>query len=247
MNIALICATLLAACGAAAAQAADTRSPALPALAAAGPHPPHVRVGPVACAPDWPANARAARAYGRTTVRLFIDPAGQVRAGTVLSPSGPTPEHHALDEAVVAAFSRCQVDVARDAAGQPVACEAVETWTWSRPDPADTRTGISTGSAVAGRPAGLDIDDLPPDCRPTYPPAAVRQLATGYTTLSFTTDSTGRSVGIEVLHPAGPTPAHQLLDDAARVIGKCPFQPALDEGGAPTAGNVQLTYTWRLD
>ena len=180
-------------------------------------------------------------------MRLSIDATGKAQGGTIVTASGPTPEHRSLDDAVVAAFSRCEIDAARDAAGQPVAGDAVETWIWSRPDPADTRPGISTGKAANGRPVPFEFGALPPECRPAYPPAAIRAQVTGTTVLQFVFDATGKVLFIEVERPSGETSAHQLLDVAGRVIGKCGFQPPLDEGGTPRAGSIELSYRWSLD
>ncbi len=100
-------------------------------------------------------------------------------------------------------------------------------------------------SGTAGRPPKLH--DLQ-DCKPDYPMAAIRASAQGRTTLAIEVGDTGKVTDISVKESAGPTPAHQLLDQAAaQAYRNCHFEPALDPSGRPIAGRAVLTYRWALD
>jgi TonB family protein len=94
------------------------------------PRPPRVIAVDVSCRPEYPPAAIRARAQGQTVVSMSVDATGHVTQATVVQASGPTREHQMLDTAAADALSHCQIDPARDGAGQPVDGAFAVTYTW---------------------------------------------------------------------------------------------------------------------
>lgn len=244
MKIAIACAGALLACaGASADTPASAASGA--AAAASGPHGPHVHVGRE-CMRRWPAEA-GAPAPGSSTVRLGIDPSGHVLGATVIDASGPVHEPRPVDAAAILALASCPIDAGRDATGQPVAGDAVETWYWVPADVAHPRAGVPTGLGENGRTATMLRTPDNPNCQPQYPKAALRAEAQGTTTLQFKIDAAGRVLSTIVVRSAGATTQHKLLDEAATVMAGCTFVPGLGEDGTPHGAVLQQSYQWQLD
>ncbi len=106
---------------------------------------------------------------------------------------------------------------------------------------------VTTAACAADAPS----DAVPPsqaNCRPDYPPAAVRAQAQGVVKLRFHLDIDGQVTQVDVVNSSGKTREHKLLDNAAAVaLARCPFKPLKDANGNPTAGEFDVSYTWRLE
>ena len=84
--------------------------------------------------------------------------------------------------------------------------------------------------------------------RPSYPREAQQAGATGVTKLAFVVDATGAVTRITVLHSAGDTPAHVLLDQAAiDDIASCPLKPAVNKQGEPVEASLTIDLNWKLE
>lgn len=101
--------------------------------------------------------------------------------------------------------------------------------------------------AVQPKPAIADVHA----CAPTaddYPPAAIRAEATGTTKIRFTIDANGALVKTEVVHSAGPTREHKMLDRVAvSKLSECKFKAAIDAQGKPVGGSFDVDYVWNLN
>ena len=82
------------------------------------------------CRPEYPAVALRARAQGITRVRFTIGADGRLVSARVVQLSGTTPEHQLLDEAALAALSRCPFSAGVDESGRPIGAEITVTYQW---------------------------------------------------------------------------------------------------------------------
>lgn len=101
--------------------------PPTPPAPPAPPAPPRVTrpaIGDVgACAPrpeDYPAAAARAQVTGTTVVEFDVGPDGKLRNATVVSRSGMSREHRALDRTAVSKLSECTFKPGIDGNGNPV-------------------------------------------------------------------------------------------------------------------------------
>ena len=110
---------------------------------------------------------------------------------------------------------------------------------------------LVTTSACAADAASAPSDAVPPsqaNCRPDYPPAAVRAQAQGVVKMRFHVDIDGKVTQVDIIGSSGKTREHKLLDHAAAfALARCPLKPLKDENGNPTAGEFDVSYTWRLE
>ena len=78
--------------------------------------------------------------------------------------------------------------------------------------------------------------------QPDYPPAAVRAMVTGSTTVRLRIDADGSVVGGDIANASGPTREHRLLDGTAvDTFSRCKF-PAIG-----LARTVSLRFDWRIE
>jgi protein TonB len=80
--------------------------------------------------PEYPMAARRAAVSGTTQIRFAVDGAGHVTSAQLLRPSGTSREHRALDQAAVAALSRCSFKPGTDEQGRPVGGYATVDYVW---------------------------------------------------------------------------------------------------------------------
>lgn len=188
------------------------------------------------CKPAYPAAAVQAGAEGKTRLRVAIDERGHVASAAVIDSAGATPEHKRMDEAAVAAVQDCPLfKPAGDAQERPVGFSAIMEWRWSL-----------HGPPLRPRPARLSAIDE--HCQPIYPPAAVRAETQGVTVLRMMVDATGVARTVMVIHSAGDSPQHKLLDEvAAQALRRCPFVPGSDADGQPVGTWVEVSYRWKLE
>jgi protein TonB len=90
-----------------------------------------LNAGAAQCRPAYPGAALRAGATGVSRLRFTIDPSGQVTNAQILQPSGPTREHHLLDQAAAAALAQCPVTVGTDEAGRATASSADVDYVWT--------------------------------------------------------------------------------------------------------------------
>jgi len=98
----------------------------------------------------------------------------------------------------------------------------------------------------AARPAIANVQECAPKAD-DYPPAALRQEATGTTRIRFTVDASGKVSASEVVKSAGSTREHRLLDRVAQQkLSECRFKPGSDEQGRPVGGSFDVEYVWKI-
>ena len=83
-----------------------------------------------ACRPGYPAAALKAHAQGVTGVRFTVSAEGRLVGAQVVQASGSTPEHQLLDEAAVAALSRCPFSAGTDESGKAVGADIIVSYRW---------------------------------------------------------------------------------------------------------------------
>jgi protein TonB len=84
--------------------------------------------------PEYPAAARRTSATGVTRIRFGIDESGHVASAELLGASGMSREHRQLDQAAIAALSRCNFKAGADARGRPVGAYATVEFVWKLAD-----------------------------------------------------------------------------------------------------------------
>jgi TonB family protein len=82
-----------------------------------------------------------------------------------------------------------------------------------------------------------------PCARPIYPAEALRNEATGVSTLAFLIGEDGSVKDAKIVKSSG----HAVLDEAARdSLGKCQFKPAKVDG-KPQEAWITVKYVWSID
>jgi len=186
------------------------------------------------CRPVYPEAARALQVEVESHLILRFEADGKFTSVQVLRGADATPQQRLLDIAAAKALSTCPFHPGQDADGKPVggAIELTHLWV---PEP--PRDGGEAHILAKRR-----------ECRPGYPPAALRAGAQGVTRLAFHLDETGKVLRTEIAQSAGNSREHHLLDSAAATaLANCPFQPIQDAAGKPIPGTVMLSFTWRLE
>ena len=126
----------LAACGIATAGSAFAQAAASSASAVASTsatmreHPAVIYPNDPACRPSYPAASLRARAQGSTSVRFIVGADGRLVSARIVGASGSTPEHQVLDEAALAALSRCPFRAGTNESGQPISADITVTYRW---------------------------------------------------------------------------------------------------------------------
>jgi protein TonB len=109
----------------------------------------------------------------------------------------------------------------------------------------DTAFGQSSAPAPAGAASAPPAQEC---SKLVYPEQAIRAGAQGVTIVAFHLDATGKITSAEVVHSAGRTREHRLLDQATvRGLSACKFEAPKDADGHPVAGVVNVPYRWLLD
>jgi len=105
-------------------------------VASAPPAPPAVAARPAQLdvsrceKPEYPVAARREGASGTTQIRFAVDGSGHVTSAQLLRASGTSREHRAMDQAAVAALSRCSFKPGTDEQGRPVGGYATVDYVW---------------------------------------------------------------------------------------------------------------------
>jgi|GEM_PF-2471068 len=86
--------------------------------------------GQHSCRPEYPPAAVRARAEGTTILEFTVAATGALTTVEILQSAGPTPEHHLLDEAAVAALRSCPFKAAVDGVGKPVEAKVKVNYDW---------------------------------------------------------------------------------------------------------------------
>jgi protein TonB len=115
---------------AAAAPAPAKGDAAGPASLLARSQPTRLNAGAAECRPVYPHIAEREGVTGVTRLRFVVDPAGHVSA-QLLESSGPLRQNRRMDEAAMAALSRCPVQVGTDEAGRPVGGSVDVNYKWT--------------------------------------------------------------------------------------------------------------------
>lgn len=97
--------------------------------------------------------------------------------------------------------------------------------------------------AEAGRIRTAVLADANSCALPAYPARAVREGASGTTTLALLVGTDGRVSSARVEHGSG---SRDLDRAALAALSLCRFKPATSNG-VPEAGWAQLAYVWTLD
>lgn len=187
-----------------------------------------------ACRPVYPEAARAAQLEGESHLVLRFDADGKFTSVRIVRDGDATPLQRLLDIAAAKALSTCPFSPGMDADGRPLGgdIDLIHRWVLGPP-----RDGGEARILSEGR-----------ECKPGYPPAALRAGAQGMTRLAFHLDETGKVLSTDIVQSAGNSREHRLLDSAAAAgLATCVFRPIQDASGKPIPGTVTLTYTWRLE
>lgn len=177
------------------------------------------RIDLASCAlPDYPPEALAAGDVGRTTFRLHVTMAGEIRSVALVESSG----FSSLDEAASGAIRRCRVTPATEN-GRPVDSSFTFAYNWKIP-----------GRASFGQLA----------CSvPVYPEDSLEREEQGTTTLSLEFDSEGRVIRADIALSSG----FRALDRATVVaMMTCRVKPMFVQRVVSTRNPMRVEYAWRL-
>ncbi len=132
MNSAALAACSIAMAGGAFAQAAASGASAAASTSAAATlaRPAVIYPNDPGCRPAYPAAALHARAQGSTTVRFIVGADGELAAARVVGASGATAEHKLLDDAALAALSRCPFRAGTNEFGKPISADITIIYRW---------------------------------------------------------------------------------------------------------------------
>jgi TonB family protein len=199
------------------------------------------------CPPTaYPTTAIMRGAAGETRLRLRVDASGRVLLAVVVSRSGGTAGHVALDSAARLNAWECRFPASPDRA--PIDIEKVYAWlpppgyVGLPKTPCIVKGPTEPGCSVAGvpRPTKGAFAYCP---KPEYPGRARKEEATGTTQITVIVEPSGEISGAAITRSSGNTSAHAWLDELAlQSVEACRAPPA--PGYAPA--RTVVTYRWLL-
>jgi len=116
--------------------------------------------------------------------------------------------------------------------------------------PVASSSSAGTAARISARKAAhsAQSESTADACSPHYPAEASKAGAAGLTLIRLLIDANGQLLDVELLHSAGSSKEHRLLDDEAlRVTHSCHYSPGRDAQGRPVASTVDREFSWRLE
>jgi TonB family protein len=236
------------------ASGAPTSAPASPPAARAEAAQPGPMVRPAQLmsgrlrSSDYPREAWARGAAGRSTVRYLIDVDGTVPACEIAASSG----HSILDTTACRVIQeRFRFAPARDAQGRRVQDIRMQNIQWILPAGQPRLPGGAAGPVIDAATAeylalrgARPVRQIPGTLQMSYPVAAFASGQGGITTARLVVGPSGRVIECTIARSSG----HAALDDQTcrMAMATARFYPAQDDAGNPVVGEHVLIVPWRL-